>query len=218
MRILYRDVAISLAVLSLTGWTPAKSAPVETVLHNFTGYPNDGAYPQAGLIADKKGALYGTTTNGGGNACTDRFGNSFGCGTVFKLTLPTKGQTAWTETVLYNFCSLPNCVDGRFPAAGLIADNQGALYGTTIGGGGLGTVFKLTPPQKGQAAWTETVLYSFCSLLGCSDGGIPLAGLIADKQGALYGTTSSGGSGPYGTVFKLTPPAKGQTAWTDRAL
>jgi uncharacterized repeat protein (TIGR03803 family) len=111
--------------------------------------------------------------------------------------------------VLYNFCSQPpNCSDGNLPFAGLIADEEGALYGTTAGGvanSGNGTVFKLTPPAKGQTAWTETVLYSFCSLPSCSDGAVPVAGLIFGAQGALYGTTVRGGSGANngGTVFKL---------------
>jgi uncharacterized repeat protein (TIGR03803 family) len=80
-------------------------------------------------------------------------------GTVFKLTPPAAGQTAWTETVLVSF----NGANGNGPAAGLIADSAGNLYGTTNEGGasGLGTVFKLTPPAAGQTAWTETVLVSF---------------------------------------------------------
>jgi uncharacterized repeat protein (TIGR03803 family) len=132
-------------------------------------------------------------------------------GTVFKLTPPAKGQTAWTEAVLYNFCSPLDCSDGLQPYSSLIADKQGALYGTTQSGGSFfgGTVFKLTPPAKGQTAWAETVLYSF---KGGSDGQEPSAGLIADNQGALYGTTIGGGitcnpSSPRsgcGTVFKLT--------------
>jgi hypothetical protein len=105
---------------------------------------------------------------------------------VFKLTPPPKGQTAWTPAVLYSFCSQPSCSDGAFPSAGLIADEQGALYSTTVFGGigNNGTVFKLTPPPKGQTAWTETVLYRFCSLSSCSDGAGPYAGLIADKSRA----------------------------------
>lgn len=104
------------------------------------------------------------------------------------------------ETVLYSF---KGGTDGEFPYAGLIADAQGALYGTTegsIGGGGTlgcpiggncGTVFKLTPPATGQTAWTETVLYSFT---GGTDGANSNARLIADKNGALYGATEYGGS------------------------
>jgi hypothetical protein len=96
-----------------------------------------------------------------------------------------------------------------------------ALHGVTASPGGVsseGTVFKLTPPANGHTAWTKTVLYSFKG--SPSDGANP-AGLIADKQGALYSTTALGGSGcpqntsGCGTVFKLTPPAKGQTTWTE---
>jgi uncharacterized repeat protein (TIGR03803 family) len=195
-----------------TGWT-------ETVLYSFCSQPScsDGAAPLAGLIADERGALYGTTSGGGGSG---------GYGTVFKLTPPPKGQTAWTETVLHSFA---RGSDGGGPYAGLIADKQAALYGTTAAGGtgSNGTVFKLTPPPKGQTAWTPAVLYSFCSQPSCSDGAAPFAGLIADKRGALYSTTNFGGSGtnggygvPYGggTVFKLTPPPKGQTTWKETVL
>jgi uncharacterized repeat protein (TIGR03803 family) len=197
--------------------TLAQIAPVETVLYSFEG-GSDGGDPLAGLIAEGRGALYGTT-RGASPDCID----NTTCGTVLQLTPPAKHQTAWTETVLYQFCSLPNCSDGGNPLAGLIADAQGALYGTTTGGGatGRGTVFKLTPPAKGQTAWTETVLYSFCSLPNCSDGDGPFRGnLLADTQGALYGTTIDGGTGRLdgGTVFKLSPPSNGQTDWTETVL
>jgi hypothetical protein len=129
MRIVYRGIAITLAALSLTG--SALAAPVETVLYKFTGFPADGSSPPAGLIADKQGALYGTTRLGGTSGGVEGFG------TVFKLTPPAKGQTAWTETVLYNFTG-----DGFSPRAGLIADKHGALYGTTILGGIGGDFFR----------------------------------------------------------------------------
>ena len=113
----------------------------------------------------------------------------------------------------------------RHPFAGLIADKQGVLYGTTQGASPgchdnttCGTAFRLTPPSTGQTEWTETVLYQFCSLPNCADGGRPLAGLIADKQGVLYGTTQFGGATDQGTVFKLMPPAKGQTEWTETVI
>jgi len=177
----------------------------ETVLHSFPG-GSDGNEPHAGLIADAKGNLYGTTFSGGGSGC-----GGVGCGVVFKVT------PSGTERVIHSFCpsGFP-CKDGINPVAVLTADAKGNLYGTTgFGGGGkacgtefqlgCGTVFKLTP------SGTETVLYSFCSKPGCSDGMSPVAGLIADGSGNLYGTTRIGGGSkcnpPFGcgTVFKLTP-------------
>jgi len=120
------------------------------------------------------------------------------------------GQTVWAPTTLYSFCSLPNCTDGSNPVAGLIFDEQCALYGTTTsGGGGHGTVFKLTPPAEGQTVRTETALYNPL--------GNATAGLIFDKQGALYGTTVEGGSSGNGTVFKLIPP-KGRSGWKETVL
>jgi uncharacterized repeat protein (TIGR03803 family) len=111
------------------------------------------------------------------------------------------GVSARTLTTLYSFSG---GADGEYPVAGLIADASGALYGTTESGGSCcGTVFKLTPPTTTGGPWAETVLYSFT---GGADGAQPVASLIADASGALYGTTEGGGSG-YGTVFKLTLPA-----------
>jgi len=163
-----------------------KLAPngTETVLHSFAG-GSDGSYPQAGLIMDKKGNLYGTTPYGGGIAGCE----GYGCGTIFKLA------PNGTETVLYSFTGGS---DGSEPVAGLIMDSSGNLYSTTYGGGadGDGVVFKLTPNG------TETVLYSFT---GESDGGYPYAGPIMDSSGNLYSTTYGGGADGAGVVFKLAP-------------
>ena len=162
------------------------SSGIETVLHSFVYFSGDGVEPIAGLIMDKEGNLYGTTYQGGAN----------NVGTVFKLT------PEGTETVLYSFGTQSG--DGTYPSASLMRDKKGNLYGTTAYGGandcfekGCGTVFKLTPGGK------ETVLYSFGSQSG--DGIQPLAGLVMDKKGNLYGTTLEGGSVGLGTVFKLTP-------------
>jgi uncharacterized repeat protein (TIGR03803 family) len=169
----------------------------ETVLHTFTG--NDGAIPAAGVILDSRGNLYGTTlyggnVGGGGGECTD------GCGTAFELA------SGGALTVLYAFCSQVNnvgtCIDGEDPYAGLIADQSGNLYGTTLRGGtapgdGQGVVFELA------AGGGESVLYSFGSVL--DDGNEPFAGLIADSAGNFYGTTEQGGDWGAGTVFKLSP-------------
>ncbi|PYV61597.1 MAG: hypothetical protein DMG97_42650 [Acidobacteria bacterium] len=166
----------------------------ETVLYSFTGAP-DGANPFAGLTMDKEGNLYGTTTEGGAENCAF-FGEIISCGTLFKV------DTTGKETVLYTFTGF---ADGANPYAGLIMGKQGNLYGTTAYGGtsncpgivgfnGCGTVFKLDTSEN------ETVLHSFT---GAPDGANPFAGLIMDKDGNLYGTTSGGGRLGYGTVFKL---------------
>ena len=170
--------------------TVSCSAGTESVLYSFsTG--TDGASPNAGLITDANGNMYGTTSYGGSGR---------GAGTVFKLS------TSGSETVLYRF-GTNSTRDGANPQAGLIMDANGNLYGTTLYGGsnGRGTVFKLTPNGSG---YSETVLYSFGAtnpIGSTTDGANPQAGLIMDANGNLYGTTLYGGSNGKGTVFKLTP-------------
>ena len=144
---------------------------------------------------------------------------------VFALTVvlsqSTQAQTpatggGWTEQVLYSFGYLP---DGISPSGGLIFDTAGNLYGTTSQGGeyssncnlGCGTAFELTPAAGG--GWTHQVLHTFTNN---PDGALPSAGLIFDAAGNLYGTTSQGGTYPYGTVFELMPAAGGK--WTEQVL
>ena len=178
----------------------------EQVAYDFLGMP-DGQNPIGNLIKDSTGALYGVTANGG----------AAGAGSVYKLTPPASGQTNWTETILYSF---HNQTDGGFPAAGLLFDKAGALYGTTTQSGesGTGTVFKLTPPTHGGNPWNESVLYTFGISGAPDDGGQPMASLIFDQNGALYGTTIFGGTAGRGAVFMLTPPSGGQTSWTETTL
>jgi uncharacterized repeat protein (TIGR03803 family) len=171
----------------------------ETVLHSFAGPPNDGEGPLAGLIADSNGNLYGTTFEGGLQTNC-----SFGCGTVFKVTVTGK------ETVLYRF---NGGADGATPFGASLLLSGGALYGTTLVGGntsgfcqgqgfipGCGTVFKVDKAG-------ETVLHSFIG----TDGIGPVAGVIRDSGGNLYGTAPGGGdltcnSGfGCGVVYKLDP-------------
>jgi uncharacterized repeat protein (TIGR03803 family) len=173
----------------------------ETVLYSFCarGGTNciDGLQPVAGLIIDAARHLYGTTQGGG----------ALNEGTVFELT-PNAARTKWTETALYSFCTQggTNCTDGSGPAAGLIMDAAGYLYGTTYGGGAhnQGTVFELRP-NAAKTQWTETVLYSFCAQGGtnCTDGAYSSGRLIMDKAGHLYGTTPGGGAHNEGSVFEL---------------
>jgi uncharacterized repeat protein (TIGR03803 family) len=213
-------------VFKLTPPAPGGTRWKETVLYRFKGGA-DGENPMAALTMDGAGALYGTTYRGGRQSC----GSVIGCGTVFKLTPPAPGQTTWTKTTLHRFRY------GGLPTGRLLLDNLGALYGTTLQGGrgqctdgfdqvvGCGTVFKLTPPAPGQTAWTETVLHHF---RGIPDGVSPGGGVIADAAGNLYGTTLRGGNGicpdmvyrvvGCGIVFKLAPPAPGQTRWTESVL
>jgi uncharacterized repeat protein (TIGR03803 family) len=175
----------------------------ETALYSFCTQTNcaDGALPVSGLVFDEKGTLYGTAYGGGNNNSSNCV---FGCGVVFELTPERK------YAVLYTFCAETDCTDGETPDAGLVVDQKGNLYGTTIGGGanGQGVVFRLTPEGK------ETVLYSFCAQTNCTDGGEPSAGLTFDQEGNLYGTTYYGGNsseceyGGCGVVFKLTPEGK----------
>ena len=154
-----------------------------TVLHSFTGIPNDGGSPFAELIIDKTGNLYGTT-NGGGTG---------GLGTVFKM------DRSGIETVLHSF----NGADGSGPYAALIRDSGGNFYSTTYFGGASdsGVVCKVDSSGR------ETVLYNFTF----ADGRFPSAGLVRDKSGNLYGTTNQGGDYGYGTVFKLNLPSRTET-------
>jgi uncharacterized repeat protein (TIGR03803 family) len=167
---------------------------METVLRSFKAR-NDGKSPSR-LIQDAKGDLYGTTLDGGN---VKRGG--CGCGVVFRLDVTGK------ETVLHRFAG---GVDGATPFAGVIRDAKGNLYGTTYSGGdrgcgqghGCGVVFKLSSTGE------ETILYRF---RGGKDGANPIATVIRDAQGNLYGTTTYGGDlscgagQGCGVVFKLTP-------------
>jgi uncharacterized repeat protein (TIGR03803 family) len=163
----------------------------EKVLYAFKG-GNDGIFPLAGLVADAAGNLYGTTQVGGGTAC-----GGAGCGTVFKLA------KNGTEKPLHVFT---DGSDGAAPHSGVIVDATGNLFGTAQYGGGAGCstygcgiVFKVGRDGK------EKVLYAF---KGGSDGAYPVAALMADGRGNLFGTTGQGGGtgcsgNGCGTVFKL---------------
>jgi hypothetical protein len=177
---------------------------IETVLHSFQG--SDGAFPMAGLVADGAGNLYGTTSQGGLGGCS-----GYGCGAVFELSPPVAPEGNWTYTLLYSFTGKS---DGAQPQGTLIFDKLGNLYGTTSQGAKkAGTVFELSPPAGG-GAWTETTLHQFDPSLG--DGGNPMAALVFDGAGNLYGTTTQGGVG-LGTVFQLKPPKSGGN-WTERLI
>jgi uncharacterized repeat protein (TIGR03803 family) len=212
-RLVSFTAALGVMLGLLASATPLFAVSVKT-LYSFCSSANcpDGSSPFGGVILDSAGNLYGTTYYWGtGQQCAANHGY---CGTVFELT-PSNGT--WTEKVLYSFCSASNCTDGAQPAAGVIFDKSGNLFGTTYRGGayGLGTIFELTP-NNGQ--WTEKVLYSFgaTSVYPASPGAI-----VFGKDGNLYGTTSGGGTGQgcfvggCGTVFELMQH-NGQ--WTGKVL
>jgi uncharacterized repeat protein (TIGR03803 family) len=177
---------------------PAGGGPwTESVIYSFTG-GSDGSAPQAGLIFDAEGSLYGTTLQGGSGLCYTENLLTY-CGTVFKLAPPTAQGEAWTETVLYNFLAGS---DGALPQSSLIFDSTGSLYGTAESGiyGG-GTIFQLTPPSTPGGAWTEQILHSFG---GSNDGDLPEGGLLQVGPN-FYGTTFGGGLKGPGTVYEMTP-------------
>lgn len=176
----------------------------ETILHSFSGPPDggggDGAFSYDGVIRDTAGNLYGVTFDGG----------AFGAGVVYKL------DTARKETLLYSFARGSG---GANPDSVLLLDSQGNLYGTTANGGnsecggtGCGVIFELSPRSGG--SWTETVLYTFCSLSNCTDGEGPVGPLTRDSSGNLYGVTVFGGAyrncngEACGVVFKLDTSGK----------
>jgi len=179
----------SASSVSLYGFAFELSPPTqgakwtEHTLYDFPDEPH-GAQPSGGLVVDQHDALYGANA-----------------GVVFRLTPPTSGQGAWTETTLASFNGGIN--------APLLLGADGSLFGTTQSGGtaSLGSVFQLSPPPHGQSDWTLTTLFSFT---GFENGFVPGAGLISDSSGALYGTTMNNG----GTAFRLNPPVAGQTDWT----
>ena len=166
----------------------------EHVLYRFRGLDNghhDGNGP-SGVVFDAAGNLYGSTEGGGSSKCIG------GCGVVFELMPTAKG---WKETVLHKFSPGKN---GSFAGTPLAFDQAGNLYGTAGGGigqcsGGCGVVYKLTPKADGK--WTYSVVHHFKG----PDGAAPAAGVIFDRQGNLYGTTTLGGKGGAGVVFEITP-------------
>ena len=179
----------------------------ERVLYSFPA-SNGGLPNPTGLVLGSGGVLYGATHNLG----------QFDSGTVYQLTPPAAGGL-WTESVIHSFSG----GDGEFPVGALILDGTGTIYGATSNGGpfGAGVVFSLSPPEVEGSSWAETVLHAFA--LGGDDGAVPVAGLIIDSAGALYGTTIYGGGEcgmehACGTVFKLSPPTTADGVWSESIL
>jgi uncharacterized repeat protein (TIGR03803 family) len=196
--------------------SPAERKWRSKVLWAFRGRSKeDGCAPFGRLIRDHDGTFYGVTEAGG----------THGGGTAYRLVPRAFGdKTRWKEEVLWNFGRRG---DGAAPIAGLLfangTDASAGLYGTSRDGGdGFGTAFAIMPPPEGQKHWSESVLYRF---QGKKDGAHPWGGLIEDADGSLFGTTYEGGyristhsDTGLGTVYKLTPPVAGETAWTENLI
>jgi uncharacterized repeat protein (TIGR03803 family) len=162
------------------GWNPA-------VIHTFACAPNDGCDAQGAPVLDQAGNLYGVTSEGGAT-------NN---GTVYKLSPGANGE--WTEQILYSF---EGGKDGANPAAGIVFDAAGNIYGTSLGGSKKkGTVFELL--ALGGSQYQHVVLWTFNGTDGVNPYSVPLL----DSAGNLYGTASSGGSNNAGVVFEVTVPA-----------
>ena len=152
-----------------------------TTLHSFSGSPNDGSNPVAGLVQGNDGNFYGTTPSGGqhfqGIVCRISQGGGF--------------------AVLHSFAGYPT--EGGVPFAALVQGNDGNFYGTTAVGGThfKGTVFKI------DAAGNLSTLHSFNGSSG--EGANPVAGLVQGSDGIFYGTTVLGGSHFRGTLFSIDP-------------
>ena len=204
-----------------TGWT-------ETVLHSFDGMPDDGAYPVTGLTMDQAGNLYGTNDAGvfelspSGDGWTEQViyaennssfagltidaeGRIFGATVwkIFKLS-PIRGG-GWNATTIYTFRAQDALKHGVNPQGTIVLDNTGNLYGTTFQGGAesYGTVYKVSRDKKGK--WTEKILHSF---RGGHDGSFPVAGIVFDSAGNIYGTTLTGGRYGDGAVYEASSPRR----------
>jgi len=180
--------------------TPNSNGYTESVLYAFQGAA-DGASPYDGLAFDSTGNLYGTANAGGTSAD----------GVIFKLA-PASGT--WTERVLHTFTGR---YDGKYPYGDLILDAAGNIYGTAYQGGGpgFGVVYQLQPNSKGHM--TEKLLHGFAN----TPAGNPVAGLVMDTAGNLYGTTMLGVTesscgGGCGALFKLSPVSGG--GWTYKVV
>ena len=174
--------ALSAVALGLA--RTARADPAVATLASFDVI-NSGGNPGTDLVADAAGNLYGTTGFGGG-------GNANNHGTVFELS----GTNHQTLTTLATFTDATG--GGQHPSGGLAIDAAGNLYGTTTAGGAgsAGTVFELS----GTNHQLLTTLVSFDG----TNGSRPYATLVADPAGNLYGTTTGGGTGGYGTAFELS--------------
>jgi uncharacterized repeat protein (TIGR03803 family) len=205
-----RRIAFVLPLVCALITIPVPLAQAQTYNVIFDFSLQSGWQPYAGVTRDAAGNLFGTTTAGGIYA-----------GTVFELK---RSHGGWTLNTLFTFNPLMS--DGPVgynPWSGVVFGPDGALYGTTTGGGvgggsnGYGVVYRLVPPATAcmtvLCPWAQTVLYEF---MGGNDGSFPALGNVTfDEAGNLYGTTGGGGDAGSGVVYELTPSNEN---WTEKVL
>lgn len=200
----------------------AADPPSPRVIYTFS----DFARPAAGLAIDRSGTLFGAEPDGGPRRC-----GGVGCGAVFQLSPPKRGGGRWRHELIHVFS--PDTVqDGIRPSAAVVVGHDGAVYGTTLNGGGdkapsckstvakyggCGTVFRI---KKKGGKWIHEVLHAF---KGGADGAYPEGLLAVDGSGAVYGTTREGGKCAQakigcGIAYKISPPSKGRTSWTKSTI
>ena len=194
-----RVLVATIAATALMG-SPCVFGQTLTTLYNFGSHAHDGADPQAGVVFDETGNLYGATAIGG------KAGSN---GILFELKPTSLGL--WSEIVLHKFQGRP---DGKIPEGRVIFGSMGTLVGTTSRGGvnDMGTVFAWSPSPDGSRS--EKVLYSFGSIP--NDAVQPTVGLIAAPSG-FYGA-AQGGANNTGAVYNLSPPIAGKRTWTETIL
>ena len=181
--------------------SPTSGGWVLTHLHDYSGTDGaegagaDGAYPDASLVMDASGNLFGTASQGGPS----------NFGVVFEVM---RTSTGWKSRDIHAFTGLG--FDGAYPNAPMVFDSAGNLYGITAGGGmtnectvenanGCGTAFELIPNGN---TWKEVILHNFKAQ---GDGGVP-GGVIRDANDNLFGGALFGG--PFnnaGVIFELSP-------------
>jgi uncharacterized repeat protein (TIGR03803 family) len=198
---------LAFAITSIAPGSSYAATPSLTTVASFNG--TNGWEPSAGLITDTSGNLFGTAYYGGVGfipppedpSTPDQccWPVNAANGTVFEIVKTADGYAS-TPTTLVSF----NGTNGFQPDASLIIDASGNLFGTTQAGGVNGTVFEIAKTAGGYAS-SPTTLVSFNG----SDGSWPIAGLIADCSGNLFGTTSQGGAYNGGTVFEIVKTADG---------
>lgn len=199
--------AVLMALIGAASFTVSPALALHAI--NLYSLNNtSGGIPNAGVITDGRGNIFGTTSIGGVGPCH----SGEGCGTVFELSPPTGGGS-WTLNVLYDF---QGGQDGSSPYAPLTLGPNGSVYGYTPGG----TVFQLTPPAGGSGSWTFQILYAFS---GGKDGNLEYVhSPLVRVGGALYGIASGGSNAcgdqglGCGSVFKLAQSKSG--SWHEKTL